>query len=409
MAPRGRPRKRLSRMDAAVDAMTPFGFDESLVRKTVNKLLKEYEGDEGWEGWAFIEDCGYKELIDAFLRDQEVDHGEERQTQTQKGVSSQDESAEDPASESTIAPSGTLVVSTCYEAGNTVGETACTELVNAVEEPTYEELCSNKQDIGSTEVFCPPSAERDGNRWTDIGEDQTLTQKGSANAVFSNNGENPRSNSHVTSPPPTTSACPVNRLKMSSWSQVQSQSTSHVSTPPPASSSSPVVNRFKMSFGSQVKSRSTPCVSTPPLTSSSCPVNRLKINSGSQVESRSTPHVSTPPPTSSSSPVNRLKMTSVSQVKSRSNSHVSAPPPTSPSSPISADHRTKTLPSSKPVSVPPRKRVPCYGWIGNDDEEDADDFIQLPPMKPTTSQNSSGGTNKQMKRKSRWDIRPNDP
>ncbi|OIS97141.1 PREDICTED: uncharacterized protein LOC109234450 isoform X2 [Nicotiana attenuata] len=346
MAPRGRPRKRLSRMDAAVDAMTPFGFDESLVRKTVNKLLKEYEGDEGWEGWAFIEDCGYKELIDAILRDQEADDDEERQTQTQKGVSSQDERAEDPASESTIAPSGALVVSTCNEAGNTVGETACTELVNAVEEPTYEELCSNKQDIGSTEIFCPPSAERDGNRWTDIGEDQTLTQKGSANAVFSN-GENPRINSHVTSPPPTTSACPVNRLKMSSWSQVQSQSTSPVSTPPPASSSSPV---------------------------------------------------------------NCLKMTSVSQVKSWSNSRVSAPPPTSPSSPISslpADHHTTTLPSSKPVSAPPRKRVPCYGWIGSDDEEDADDFIQLPPMKPTTplqSQNSSGGTNKQMKRKSRWDI-----
>ncbi|XP_016474802.1 uncharacterized protein LOC107796531 isoform X1 [Nicotiana tabacum] len=323
MAPRGRPRKRLSRMDAAVDAMTPFGFDELLVRKTVNKLLKEYEGDEGWEGWAFIEDSGYKELIDAILRDQEAKDDEEQQIQTQKqGVSSQDERAEDPASESTIAPSGALVVSTCNGADNTVGETACTELVNAAGEPTYEELCSNKQDIGRTEVFCPPPAERDGNRWTDIGEDQIFTQKGLANAVFSN-GENPRSNSHVSSPSPTTSSCPVNRLKMSSVSQVKSRSNSHVSTPPPTSSSSPIS---------------------------------------------------------------------------------SLPPP--------ADRHTTTLPSSKPVSVPPRKRVPCYGWIGSDDEEDADDFIQLPPMKPTTplqSQNSSGGTNKQMKRKSRWDIRPNDP
>ncbi|OIT18686.1 hypothetical protein A4A49_43687, partial [Nicotiana attenuata] len=68
MAPRGRPRKRLGRIDAAIDAMTPFGFDESLVRKTVNKLLKEYGGNEGW---AFIEDCGYKELIEAILRDLE--------------------------------------------------------------------------------------------------------------------------------------------------------------------------------------------------------------------------------------------------------------------------------------------------------------------------------------------------
>ncbi|WMV32910.1 hypothetical protein MTR67_026295 [Solanum verrucosum] len=68
MAPRGRPRKRLSRMDAATDAMTAFGFDERLVQKTVKQLLKEYGGDDGW---AFIEEYGYKELIEAILRDQE--------------------------------------------------------------------------------------------------------------------------------------------------------------------------------------------------------------------------------------------------------------------------------------------------------------------------------------------------
>ncbi|CAN4101731.1 unnamed protein product [Withania somnifera] len=68
MAPRGRPRKRLSRMDAATDAMTPLGFDKRIVKKTVKQLLKEYGGDEGW---AFIEEYGYKELIDAILRGQE--------------------------------------------------------------------------------------------------------------------------------------------------------------------------------------------------------------------------------------------------------------------------------------------------------------------------------------------------
>ncbi|KAL3334277.1 hypothetical protein AABB24_030818, partial [Solanum stoloniferum] len=68
MAPRGRPRKRLSRMDAATDAMTAFGFDERFVQKTVKQLLKEYGGDDGW---AFIEEYGYKELIEAILRDQE--------------------------------------------------------------------------------------------------------------------------------------------------------------------------------------------------------------------------------------------------------------------------------------------------------------------------------------------------
>ncbi|KAF3679769.1 hypothetical protein T459_25321 [Capsicum annuum] len=69
MARRGRPRKRLSRMDAATDAMTAFGFDERLVQNSVKQLLKEYGGDDGW---AFIEEYGYKELIDAILRDQET-------------------------------------------------------------------------------------------------------------------------------------------------------------------------------------------------------------------------------------------------------------------------------------------------------------------------------------------------
>ncbi|XP_011076715.1 uncharacterized protein LOC105160897 isoform X2 [Sesamum indicum] len=67
--PRSRARKaRLTRMDAAVDAMVPFGFPEEKVRKHVKELLKEYGGDEGWP---FIEEYSYKELIDAILRDDE--------------------------------------------------------------------------------------------------------------------------------------------------------------------------------------------------------------------------------------------------------------------------------------------------------------------------------------------------
>ncbi|KAJ8536254.1 hypothetical protein K7X08_034655 [Anisodus acutangulus] len=284
MPPRGRPRKRLGRMDAAVDAMAPLGFDECLVKKTVYRLLKLYGGDE-W--WPVIEEYGYKELIEAILA-----HQEEEQTQ---GVSSPDERAEDPDLGRTIGPSGTLVDSTCNErsaiglpsgtlvnstcneAGNTVGEIACYELVNAVGEPTHEELCSNKQDIGSSEVFCLPTSEGGRNRWKDIGEDRPSIKKGMANDACSDGGNS--------------------------------------------------------------------------------------VNPG---------------------------------IKNLS-------PP--------ADHRPTTLPSSKPVSTqPPRRCFPCYGWI-EDDEKDADDFIQLTPMKLTTplqSQKSSGGTSKCMKRKSRWDITPYD-
>ncbi|XP_052199870.1 uncharacterized protein LOC127806546 isoform X2 [Diospyros lotus] len=69
MAPRRRSRKPgLTRMDAAVDAMLPFGFSDNLVQRKVKELLKEYGGDEGWP---FIEADAYKILIDAILDEQE--------------------------------------------------------------------------------------------------------------------------------------------------------------------------------------------------------------------------------------------------------------------------------------------------------------------------------------------------
>ncbi|KAK6929461.1 WIYLD domain [Dillenia turbinata] len=73
MAPRGRPRKvGLRRMDAAIDAMKPFGFPKAVVEKTVKNLLKVYDGDAGWP---FIEECSYKLLIETLLgpEDKEVD------------------------------------------------------------------------------------------------------------------------------------------------------------------------------------------------------------------------------------------------------------------------------------------------------------------------------------------------
>ncbi|PSS33331.1 Inactive histone-lysine N-methyltransferase [Actinidia chinensis var. chinensis] len=69
MAPRGRPRKRrLMRMDAAVDHMGLYGFPEELVRGSVKSLLKEYGGDDGWP---FIEENGYMVLLNDILKEQD--------------------------------------------------------------------------------------------------------------------------------------------------------------------------------------------------------------------------------------------------------------------------------------------------------------------------------------------------
>ncbi|RDY08420.1 hypothetical protein CR513_07344, partial [Mucuna pruriens] len=70
MAPRRRSTKRgQTRMDAALDAMAPYGFPSKLVRTTVQNLLKAnvYGGNEGW---IFIEDSGYTLLIDTLLEKQ---------------------------------------------------------------------------------------------------------------------------------------------------------------------------------------------------------------------------------------------------------------------------------------------------------------------------------------------------
>ncbi|KAK4277855.1 hypothetical protein QN277_015785 [Acacia crassicarpa] len=72
MASSSRQRKRkagLMRIDAAFDSLCPMGFSRVLVRKTVNRLLKAYGGDQGW---VFLEEASYKAVIDAILEEQEL-------------------------------------------------------------------------------------------------------------------------------------------------------------------------------------------------------------------------------------------------------------------------------------------------------------------------------------------------
>ncbi|XP_045808475.1 uncharacterized protein LOC123902730 [Trifolium pratense] len=69
MAPKRRSLKKGERrMDAALDAMIPYGFPNKLVRRTVDQLLKVYGGNDGW---VFIEDSAYTLLINTLLEQQQ--------------------------------------------------------------------------------------------------------------------------------------------------------------------------------------------------------------------------------------------------------------------------------------------------------------------------------------------------
>ncbi|KAJ1688243.1 hypothetical protein LUZ63_019633 [Rhynchospora breviuscula] len=57
----------LSRMDAALDHLLPFGFKKQKINSTIKSLLKEYGGDEGWY---FLEENNYCLVIDTIINDQ---------------------------------------------------------------------------------------------------------------------------------------------------------------------------------------------------------------------------------------------------------------------------------------------------------------------------------------------------
>lgn len=86
MAPPARSRKAGSRrIDAALDALRPMGFNDKVVRRTVTNLLKVYGGDNGWR---FIEDGYYQLLIDSIVDEQA---NTEKEGCSQKGAKDKEE------------------------------------------------------------------------------------------------------------------------------------------------------------------------------------------------------------------------------------------------------------------------------------------------------------------------------
>lgn len=98
MAPRGRARKvGLRRIDAAIDALTPLGFSREIVCKTVNELLKVYEGDEGW---VFLEEASYKMVIETILNNQEEEEAQARREEEK--VKNEERTAENYEADETV-------------------------------------------------------------------------------------------------------------------------------------------------------------------------------------------------------------------------------------------------------------------------------------------------------------------
>lgn len=72
-----------TRVDAALDAMSPYGFSEELVEEKVRELLNVYGGDVGW---IFIEEFSYSLLLDYILAQQEGDSSAASAIGPQSGV-----------------------------------------------------------------------------------------------------------------------------------------------------------------------------------------------------------------------------------------------------------------------------------------------------------------------------------
>ncbi|KAL2483353.1 putative inactive histone-lysine N-methyltransferase SUVR1 [Forsythia ovata] len=159
MAPRGRARKRrLTRMDAAIDAMTPFGFSEKLVRKIARELLKEYGGDEGW---FFLEQDSYEVLREALLRDVE-ENDQEKNAQAENHMENESKDG---------TPAGASSVATDSLQDTEIPDHSPVDAVGS--SSSVPLTCA--EGVGISSVI--PAGQETGKGWKDIGLDKKYTHK----------------------------------------------------------------------------------------------------------------------------------------------------------------------------------------------------------------------------------------
>ncbi|KAK6156143.1 hypothetical protein DH2020_010391 [Rehmannia glutinosa] len=291
---------RLSRMDAAVDAMGLLGFPEGKVKKHVKELLKVYGGDDGWP---FIEEYSYKELIDAILRD--VEENDEEQVAEDGNQSKQCSLHSLPVD---IARQIELKKFECQN-----------ELTS--KKSLIEKSCEDEQ---AAETFSRVSETQENDR-----------PKGNAPADIAGSSSGIQNDQSL-----NTSLLAEGDGK--GWKDILPDQTS----------------------GRINETASTHVVS--------------KNEQDSKIHDRPS------------------------------------------KSPIRASPSLDCIPSPQPNnSRSPQRRLPCYGWIESDEDEEADDFVFLKPasavarakaaLPPEISKSPSDGTKSRRKRRSRWDQRPDDP
>ncbi|THU51773.1 hypothetical protein C4D60_Mb06t34570 [Musa balbisiana] len=75
MAPRRQKKVGMMRIDAAIDALLPYGFSKETICSTVKKLLKVYDDAAAWH---VIEEDTYRLVIETILAEQEENAREEQ-------------------------------------------------------------------------------------------------------------------------------------------------------------------------------------------------------------------------------------------------------------------------------------------------------------------------------------------
>ncbi|XP_030534366.2 uncharacterized protein LOC115743642 isoform X2 [Rhodamnia argentea] len=156
----GRPRQternaRITRMDAALHAMRPYGFPERMVRETVRELLGVYD-----DKWDFIEDDAYNTLLEFIL--------EKQNECVTKEVEASASSRKDGETSTMLmaGPSSGVVLSE-HEA-----EAATNDIEAAESSSKVDEALPLASALPTLEIDCPPEVEGHRRGHKDVGHDE---------------------------------------------------------------------------------------------------------------------------------------------------------------------------------------------------------------------------------------------